>query len=174
MSVSEKWLSFYMCSRKSRRAEGARGFHLLAMAKTSAPQSSPITPAIFRELKETPPFKCLRIFCGVFSLFAAYFKGSKLLLKPQIHPFPVSRSVGKQGCAAEKCDFPCASKLFKHFYRAGISSWGMGQSPHISRIKCARGRQGRAIKQYRALYQPKKAKSREQWFLPANHFRKFS
>ena len=158
MSVSEKWLSFYMCSRKSRRAEGARGFHLLAMAKTSAPQSSPITPAIFRELKETPPFKCLRIFCGVFSLFAAYFKGSTLLftnfcekrsqkfrdlegaalcarplrallyrcrahspfkrsranwvvlrksviflarvIMPQIHPFPVSRSVGKQGCAA--------------------------------------------------------------------------
>ena len=42
-------------SRKPRRAEGARGFHLLAIAKTSAPQSpKAITAAVCCEFEDNP------------------------------------------------------------------------------------------------------------------------
>ena len=42
---------------------------------------------------------------GVFSLFAAYFKGFTQILKPQIHSLPASRCVGKLGCANAKARF---------------------------------------------------------------------
>ena len=63
---------------------------------------------------------------GVFSLFAAYYNGSKLLhkaanspfimapnyyIKPQIHPFLVSRSFGKLGCANAKAWFCLREKI---------------------------------------------------------------
>ena len=61
---------------------------------------------------ETPPHGTLHLSAFSPSLRLT-LRAPNDYIKPQIHPLPVSRSVGKQGCAAEKCDFPCASRLFE-------------------------------------------------------------
>ena len=70
------------------------------MAKTSAPQSSPITPAKCRDFRETPPHGALRL--TSFSPSLRLILGApNYYIKPQIHPLPISRSVGNHGCAAQ-------------------------------------------------------------------------
>ena len=65
-------------SRKPRRAEGARGFHLLAIAKTSAPQSpKAITAAVCCDFEDNPTtltaFEMAEVFLVAASVLAHIF-----------------------------------------------------------------------------------------------------
>ena len=79
---------------------------MLAMAKMSAPQS-PL--AIMKQKVEI-----LRGNPNGFPLNAALFQGTPFICAA-FSPPSVRQGIAKLGCAAEKCDFPCASELFTKF-----------------------------------------------------------
>ncbi len=113
-----------MVSRKPRRAEGARGFHLLAIAKTSAPQSpKAITAAVCAILRTTPPlslcsrwrrFSSLRLRRNSIRVAAACRKAIRKR-RNTVSPLP-------QKSRAKPCDFREALFVGATYYRNRVRS----------------------------------------------------
>ena len=102
-----------MVSRKPRRAEGARGFHLLAIAKTSAPQSpKAITAAVCCEFEDNPTTLTVFGIAEVFLVAASVL--AHIFINAATSPFLQEARHCQMGVRCGKLRFPLRELLLKY------------------------------------------------------------